>query len=119
MSRKKELDAFQAALPDVALDNLFPPAKPSQAMLHFMNLTDKQDLKHPDMANPQDLNAIIWFSVKGDAALPEISRLPAFDLMTAGIKPEDDDDDAREAKVDKDDKDNKGKRAKVADDDGD
>lgn len=107
---------FQAALPEVALDNLFPPQKPSQAMLHFMNLTDKQDLKHPDMANPQDLNAIIWFSVKGDASLPEISRLPAFDLMTAGIKPDDDDEDKPDNGREENDY---KKTAKAADDDDD
>ena len=84
------LTPFQAQMPDVALDNLFPPEKPSTAMLRYMKLTDKQDLKHPDMANPRELNEIIWFSVRGNSVpMPEIARLPAFDLMRAGINSED------------------------------
>ncbi|MGI8467492.1 MAG: bifunctional YncE family protein/alkaline phosphatase family protein [Pyrinomonadaceae bacterium] len=92
-TEKPDFSPFKAELPDVALDNLFPPQKPSQAMLRFMKLTDAQDLSHADMANPRELNEIIWFSVKGETAtMPEISRLPAFDVMTAGIKPDDDDE---------------------------
>ncbi len=89
---KVDLRPFAAQLPLVALDNLFPPEKPSAQMAYFMNLTDRQDLTHPDMANPRELNKIIWFSVKGESEMPGIARLPAFELLTAGIKPEDVDD---------------------------
>ncbi|MBK9709136.1 MAG: hypothetical protein IPO77_19740 [Acidobacteria bacterium] len=43
------------------------------------------------------LNRIIWFSVRGDS-YPEqrIARLPAFDLMLVGLRPEDDEDEERE-----------------------
>jgi YVTN family beta-propeller protein len=82
------LDPFQAQLPSVALDNLFPPAKPSAAMLRFMDLTNEQDLSHADMADPGEMNEIIWFSVKGTASMPGIARLPAFELMTAGAEAE-------------------------------
>ena len=58
-------------------------------MAYLMNMTDRQDLTHPDMANPRELNEIIWFSVKRDAEMPGIARLPAFELMTAGVKVED------------------------------
>jgi YVTN family beta-propeller protein len=85
---------FEAIVPTVALDNLFPPQNPSRAMQRYMDLTDRQDLAHADMANPLELNEIIWFSVKGEASsMPELSRLPAFDLLTAGLRPEDDDDE--------------------------
>ncbi|MGI9036795.1 MAG: bifunctional YncE family protein/alkaline phosphatase family protein [Pyrinomonadaceae bacterium] len=88
-----DFSPFAAQMPDVALDNLFPPQKPTQAMLRFMKMTDAQDFSHPDLANPRQLNEIIWFSVKGETrTMPEISRLPAFDIMTAGIKPDDDDE---------------------------
>ena len=88
-----DLSPYKAELPEIALDNFFPPAKPTQAMLKYMKLTDEQDLSRADMANPRELNEIIWFSVKGEsAAMPEISRLPAFEVMTAGIKPDDDDE---------------------------
>ena len=88
-----DFSPYAAQLPDVAMDNLYPPQKPSEAMLRFMKMTDRQDFSHPDMANPQELNAIIWFSVKSKTALPEIARLPAFDVMTAGIKPDDEKED--------------------------
>ena len=85
-----DLTPFQAILPDVALDNLMPPRNASAAMLKYMKLTDKQNLAHADMANPRELNEIIWFSVRGNTSeMPEIARLPAFDLMTAGIVKED------------------------------
>ena len=84
-----DLELYSAQLPNVALDNLFPPERPSAKMAYFMNMTERQDLRHPDMADPRELNEIIWFSVKGDAEMPVAARLPAFELMTAGIKRED------------------------------
>lgn len=83
-----DLRPYTAILPDVALDNLYPPDRPTTAMLRYMQLTAQQDLEHADMANPRQLNEIIWFSVKGDVPIPGIARLPAFELMTAGMKPE-------------------------------
>lgn len=100
---KANLTPFQAQFPNVALDNSYPPEKPSEAMLKYMKLTEKQNLTHADMANPRELNEIIWFSVRGNSTpIPEIARLPAFDIMTAGIKP-DDDDDEKEVTDDDDD----------------
>ena len=93
---KADLRPFAAQLPSVALDNLFPPEKPSPKMAYFMNMTERQDLSHPDMANARELNEIIWFSVKGQAEMPGIARLPAFELMTTGIKPENVEDRADE-----------------------
>jgi YVTN family beta-propeller protein len=91
---KPDLRPYNAVLPAVALDNLYPPDKPSPRMAYFMQLTDKQDLAHPDMADPSELNAIIWYSVKGDAEMPGIARLPAFELMIAGLKQDNDDREA-------------------------
>lgn len=94
-----DLEPFTAQLPTLALDNLYPPDKPSARMAYFMRMTERQDFRHQDMANPRELNEIIWYSVKGDAEMPGIASLPAFDLMTAGLKDEDegpvrgDDDD--------------------------
>ena len=84
-----DLRPYQASLPNIALDNLFTPANPSVAIQNYMRLTDRQDLKHADMANPRELNEIIWFSVKGETPMPQIARMPAFELMTAGINAED------------------------------
>ena len=64
-------------------------------MLRYMELTNEQNLTRADMADPRALNEIIWFSVKGDREkMPEIARLPAFDVLTAGVREEDDDEDA-------------------------
>lgn len=81
-----DLTAFKAELPEVALDNLLPPAKTSSAaMRSFMNLTAEQNLTKQDLANPGELNEIIWFSVRGAKEMPRIAHLPTFDLMTAGL----------------------------------
>jgi DNA-binding beta-propeller fold protein YncE len=89
---KPDLRPFSAILPAVSLDNLMPPASPSRAMLEYMRLTDKQDLSHNDMADPRELNEIIWFSVRGAEPMPEPERLAAFELMRIGIKPDNDDE---------------------------
>ena len=87
------LEPYIAQPPTVALDNLYPPTRPSTAMLKYMEMTGEQDLEHADMANPLKLNEIIWFSVRGEESMPAIARLPAFDLMTAGMKPEAEDEE--------------------------
>jgi YVTN family beta-propeller protein len=92
-----DLTPYQAIMPDVALDNLMPPDKPTAEMRKYMNLTAKQDLKHQDMADPKELNEIIWFSVRGNLSeMPEIARLPAFDLMTTGLVNEELEDERAE-----------------------
>ncbi len=98
-----DLSPYKAELPEIAFGNLFPPPKPSEAMLKFMKLTDEQNLSRADLANPRELNEIIWFSVKGTSApMPEISRLPVFDVMTAGIKPDDEDNESKMSEDDDD-----------------
>jgi YVTN family beta-propeller protein len=89
-----DLRPFTAILPTVTLDNLMTPERPTRAMLEYIELTAKQDLSHNDMADPRELNEIIWFSVRGNETMPGIARLPAFELMRIGLKP---DDDSREA----------------------
>ena len=53
-----------------------------------MRLTEEQDLERADMADPEILNRIIWFSVKGNIPMPAIARLPAFDAMRLGLQEE-------------------------------
>jgi hypothetical protein len=85
---KPDLRPYEATLPAVAFNNLMPPERPTRAMLEYMRLTDQQDLSRADMANPRELNEAIWFSVKGEEPMPGIARLPAFELMRIGLKPE-------------------------------
>jgi hypothetical protein len=83
-----DLSPYKAVLPNVALDNLVTPATRDAATARWMRLTEEQDLAHADMADPEALNRIIWFSVRGNAPMPQIRRLPAFDAMRLGLRPE-------------------------------
>jgi YVTN family beta-propeller protein len=85
-NNEPDFTPFTAILPDVSLDNLFPPNKITPEMQHYIELTNKQNLVHADLANARELNEIIWFSVRGNSSvMPEIASLPAFDLLRAGI----------------------------------
>lgn len=88
---------FKAEMPEVTLDNLMPPKNPSAEMRAFMKLTDEQDLEHQDMANPAELNAIIWFSVLGNKEkIPTVAAIPAYELMTVGLMEENEEEEERE-----------------------
>lgn len=83
-----DLRPYKALLPNVAFENLVTPASRDAATAYWMRLTEEQDLEHADMADPEVLNRIIWFSVRGNAPMPEIMRLPAFDAMRLGLREE-------------------------------
>ncbi len=83
-----DLRPFKALLPDVALDNLVTPPSRDSATAYWMRRTEEQDMAHADMADPEVLNRIIWFSVKGSTPMPAIARLPLFDAMRLGLQEE-------------------------------
>ena len=83
-----DLRPYKALLPNVALDNLTTPAARDAATAYWMQRTAEQDLAHADMADPEVLNRIIWFSVKGNVPMPSVNRLPAFDAMRLGLQEE-------------------------------
>ena len=83
-----DLRPYKAVLPNVALDNLITPAAGDAPTARWMRLTEEQDLAHADMADPEVLNRIIWFSVRGNTPMPQINRLPAFDAMRLGLNEE-------------------------------
>lgn len=83
-----DLKPYKTLLPKVALDNLLTPPARDAATAYWMQRTEEQDLAHADMADPEVLNRIIWFSVKGNAPMPEIKRLPLFDAMRLGLQEE-------------------------------
>jgi YVTN family beta-propeller protein len=83
-----DLRPYKALLPNVALDNLVNPPPRDVATAYWMRLTEEQDLERADMADPEVLNRIIWFSVRGNVPMPEIKRLPAFEAMRLGLKEE-------------------------------
>lgn len=100
-SEKPDFTPYRASLPNVALDNLFPPKKVTPAMREYMDLTKEQNLEYADMANPRELNEIIWFSVRGKKSpMPKIARLPVFDLLTNGILAKDEEHSESEGNAD-------------------
>ena len=97
-----DLRPYKAVLPTVSLDNLLTPPASSAAAAYWMRRTAEQDLTHADMADPEVLNRIIWYSVKGDVPMPEARRLPAFDAMLLGLR-EEREEIAKKSKHDPDD----------------
>ena len=87
-SSEPDLRPYEAQLPNVAVDNLFTPRARDAATAYWMKRSAEQNMSHADMADPATLNRIIWFSVRGDDAMPAISRLPAFDVMRLGLSEE-------------------------------
>ena len=98
-----DLRPYQAQLPNINLDNLVTPPARDAATAYWMRRTAEQDLAHADMADPEVLNQIIWFSVRGNTPMPAISRLPAFDAMRIGLREEKDEvADERERRRERD-----------------
>lgn len=92
-----DLRPYQAVMPDIALDNLITLPNRDARTAYWMKQTQEQNMTKPDQADADVLNRIIWFSVRGDT-YPEqrIARLPAFDLMLVGLRPEKDEDEEEE-----------------------
>jgi len=83
-----DLTPYHVLLPNVALDNLItPPARDPQTA-YWMRRSSEQDLSHPDLADSQTLNQIIWYSVRGKALMPNVARLPVLDALRLGLREE-------------------------------
>jgi hypothetical protein len=83
-----DLRSFKAILPEIALNNLWTPARAARepSVAYWMKRTAEQNLEQADMADPRVMNEIIWYSVRGARSpMPEIARLPAFDALREGI----------------------------------
>jgi YVTN family beta-propeller protein len=90
---KPDLTPYTAALPDVALDNLIVQPSPDGETALWIRRSQQQNFEAPDLADPQALNRIIWFSVRGAGEnYPDLSRLPAFDAMRTRVNQEADDE---------------------------
>lgn len=79
---KPDLRPYKAILPEVALNNL--QVKPSfdRETARYIRQSEQQNFTSEDLANPQILNRIIWFSARGDTApYPAIAQLPVYDVM--------------------------------------
>ena len=86
-----DFSPYKAILPDVSLENL--TVQPSPAGDHettrWIRRSQQQDFSSADLADPHELNRIIWFSVRGGKqAYPRISRIPVFDVMQTRLDEE-------------------------------
>jgi hypothetical protein len=83
---KPDLTPYKAVLPTIAADNLLTQKPRDQATAKWMRKSMQQDFEHADMADPQTLNAIIWFACRGnDSKMPQSAALPAYQTMRLGI----------------------------------
>ena len=97
-----DLTPFKAVLPTVATDNLINHPSKDKAAAEWMKKSERQNFAHADMADPQTLNAIIWFACTGSGSnVPRAGKLPAYEAMRLGIAGEK--REASGAKVDDDD----------------
>ena len=83
---KPDLTPYKAVLPTIAADNFMGGKPKDKATAEWMKQTQQQDFAHADMANPQTLNAIIWFACTGNGStMPQSASLPAYQAMRLGI----------------------------------
>ena len=81
-----DLTPYKAVLPIIAADNLLSGKPKDKATAEWIKKTMQQDLEHADMADPQTLNAIIWFACRGNGSnVPLSGALPAYQTMRLGI----------------------------------
>jgi YVTN family beta-propeller protein len=90
---KPDLTPYTAALPVVALENLIVQPSSDHETALWIRRSEQQNFDAPDLADPQALNRIIWFSVRGAREdYPSLARLPAFDAMRTRVDQEADDE---------------------------
>jgi len=81
-----DLAPYTAVLPTIAADNLLSDKPKDKATAEWMKKSMQQDFAHADLADPETLNAIIWFACKGNSSsAPQAAMLPAYQAMRLGI----------------------------------
>lgn len=100
---KPDLTPYKTVLPTIAADNLLTQKPRDQATAKWMRKSMQQDFEHADMADPQTLNAIIWFACRGGGSNPpQSAALPAHQTMRLGISNSEEVSAGREKKDDDD-----------------
>ncbi len=88
-----DLTPYKAALPTIAADNLITQKPKDKATAEWMKKSNRQNFAHADMADPEVLNAVIWFACTGSgSSIPQAAQLPAYQAMRLGIAKQDDDE---------------------------
>jgi YVTN family beta-propeller protein len=84
---------YKAVLPTIAADNLMTQKPKDKAAAEWMKKSNRQNFAHADMADPNILNAVIWFACTGRGSnIPQTAQLPAYQAMRFGIAKVDDDE---------------------------
>ncbi len=79
---KPDLTPYKSILPQLALNNLLVQPAADRETAQWIRQSERQDFTSEDLADPETLNRIIWFSVRGDESpYPLAARMPAFDVM--------------------------------------
>jgi YVTN family beta-propeller protein len=77
-----DLTPYKAILPEIALNNLLVQPAADRETARWIHESERQNFTSEDLADPEILNRIIWFSVRGGNDLyPKVARIPAFDVM--------------------------------------
>ena len=81
-----DLTPYKAVLPTIAADNLLTQKTKDKTAAEWMKKSEKQNFAHADLADPQILNAAIWFACRGNGqSLPRATQLPVYEAMRLGI----------------------------------
>jgi hypothetical protein len=84
-----DLTPYKALLPDLALNNLMVQPAGDRETGRWIRESERQDFTSADRADPEVLNRIIWFSVRGKGEkYPPIASLPALDVIRTISKEE-------------------------------
>jgi YVTN family beta-propeller protein len=98
-----DLTPYKAVLPSIAADNLMTHKPKDKAAAEWMKKSMQQNFAHADLADPNVLNAVIWFACKGNgSAVPASAVLPAVQAMRLGISADLDTQNGRAQKDDDD-----------------
>jgi len=77
-----DMTPYKAIVPKVSRNNLIVEPPTDRETAYWIRESGRQDFTSADLANPDVLNRVIWFSVRGDNhPYPMLSHLPAFDAM--------------------------------------
>jgi YVTN family beta-propeller protein len=77
-----DLTPYKAVLPEVAPDNVLVQPGFDRETARYIRQSEQQNFTSEDLANPQILNRIIWFSARGGGQpYPAMAQLPAYDVM--------------------------------------
>jgi YVTN family beta-propeller protein len=81
-----DLTPYKAVLPTISADNLLTKKAKDKTEAEWMKKSRKQNFAHADLADPNVLNAVIWFACKGNKSdLPPAAELPVYEAMRLGI----------------------------------